>query len=323
MINNVLRSKVLLLICLLIVDLSIPIGIKNYVNEKTADGKMYKSFLNASISVLSATNNEKSTNNKYGFTKSVLISAMPSLYLKDETENEAVILKEKDEISDETGNKPMNSSTSAKEMGDKPLVLIYHTHATESYKDKTSKGTYRSRNKDENMVSVGEEMVKVLENEYGIKCIHDETLHDYPSYNAAYDNSLFSAKKILKKYPSIRYVFDIHRDGLPSNNNNARYNGKINGKNVANIMIVLGLNHSKSKQNLDFANEVKNKSDSMYPSLCLNVEKRYQYRYNQWLRGKSILLEIGSNLNSLQEAKKSSSLMGKVIGQIITKDMNK
>lgn len=228
----------------------------------------------------------------------------------------------KEEVEKAYVQKPLNTKTNLKNYNDnKPLVLLYHTHATESYKDKTTKGTYRSRDANKNMLAVGREIKKVLKDEYGINTLQDTKLHDYPSYNAAYDNSLMSAEDYLKRYPSIQYVFDIHRDGLPSSNNNAKYNGNVGGMKVANVMMVLGMNHKNSKLNLKFANKIKHNFDKTYPNVLISIVQREEYRYNQWLSPNAALFEVGSNLNTLNEARNSGKLIGRVLGETIKKDL--
>lgn len=49
---------------------------------------------------------------------------------------------------------------------------------------------------------------------YGFQVIHDTTLCDYPAYNGAYDRSYAVAEQWLEQYPSIKVVFDVHRDAL-------------------------------------------------------------------------------------------------------------
>ncbi|WP_290772244.1 stage II sporulation protein P [Anaerofustis sp.] len=329
MLSGVLKNKSLILICLLIFNFSVPISIKKQIDEKTKDAAVYKGIIKESVVSMNedTVSKDDKKGSSYGFTKNILVASMPFLHLK-ETGYEEVKIKNNDKMEDKESKeltlakKKMNAvSTVGGKISDKPLVLIYHTHATESFKDKTTKGTYRSRNNDENMVSVGREVVKVLKNEYGIEAVHDTSQHDYPSYNAAYDNSLKSAEKILKKNPGIKYVFDIHRDGLPSSSDNLKYKGKVGNTKVSNVMIVLGMNHKNSSKNLKFANKIDAQFDKMYPSISLGVTKREPYRYNQWLSSNSILFEVGSNLNTLEESKNSGKLIGRVIGEVIKKDM--
>ena len=99
-----------------------------------------------------------------------------------------------------------------------PQVLVIHTHTSEAYTP-TKENNYipsdpdRTEDPRYNIVRVGEEIVKYLEEE-GISVVHDKTIHDYPSYNGSYQQSLKTIQAQLEKNPSIKIVLDIHRDGL-------------------------------------------------------------------------------------------------------------
>ena len=99
-----------------------------------------------------------------------------------------------------------------------PVVLIIHTHGTESYLPDgvnyyTENDTFRSTDINENVVSVGKVISDEL-NKAGIVTIHDTTMYDEASYNAAYTNSRNAVKKWLAEYPSIKCVIDVHRDAI-------------------------------------------------------------------------------------------------------------
>ena len=64
-----------------------------------------------------------------------------------------------------------------------------------------------------NMIAVGNALAEVLNNR-GIKTIHDTTVHDYPAYNGSYERSKATVLKNLEKYPSVKIVLDVHRDGI-------------------------------------------------------------------------------------------------------------
>ena len=105
--------------------------------------------------------------------------------------------------------------------GEGPKVLIYHSHATESYEmDGTDiydpSGDHRTLDTNYNMIRVGEEMKAVFE-AAGIGVVHDTTLYDYPSYNDAYNRSVQGVAANLEKYPSLVLLLDVHRDALVAN----------------------------------------------------------------------------------------------------------
>lgn len=191
---------------------------------------------------------------------------------------------------------------------DGPQVLIVHTHTTESYSDDTVyTSSDRSTDEMKNIVAVGNVFEKIL-NENGISVIHDTTVHDYPSYNGAYTRALTTIKKNLGQYPSIKIVLDIHRDGIVrSDGTKVKVIADVNGMQCAQVMIVAGsdaggLSHDNWRDNMNFAAHIQKKANEMYPSLMRPVNLREE-RFNTHMTKGSIIMEIGSNGNTLEEAK--------------------
>ena len=128
--------------------------------------------------------------------------------------------------------------------GEGPKVLIYHSHATESYTmDGTDiyepSGDHRTLDTNYNMVRVGEEMKAVFE-AAGIGVVHDTTLYDYPSYNDAYKRSLEGIAANLEKYPSIVLALDVHRDALVANDGTIYKVVAGTVDDCAQVMMVMG-----------------------------------------------------------------------------------
>ena len=207
-----------------------------------------------------------------------------------------------------------------------PQVLIMHTHTTESYALSDNDYydiNYTSRNLDatRNVVRVGDEITKQLE-AAGIGVIHDTTVHDYPSYNGSYDRSKQTVETILAQYPSIKVVLDIHRDAIETNDG-TRYApvANIDGRNAAQIMIISGcddgtMDYPNYLQNLAFASVLEQQIESDYPGLTRPISFKYKY-YNQSLTTGSLLIEVGSNSNSLDEAIYSGYLLGKSLAKTL------
>lgn len=255
----------------------------------------------------------------------ILISSQIPIMDSYEVDDVEITEEEQEEIYKLTSSKPLNDGAVAiNNTGDKPLVLLYATHTTESYtsssKTKINYVSYaRSLDERYNMVAVCKEIKKVLENKYGIQVVLDTTIHDYPNYNSSYSNSLKTIKKNLKKYPSIKYVFDIHRDGLAENQKNKEvYATTVNGVNSTRVMMVVGLNHKNSANNSKFSDQVYRTFQDMYPSLTRPSVKRSKAKYNQFVSDNAVLFEVGSNLSTLEEAKASASYLGDVLGKVIT-----
>lgn len=194
--------------------------------------------------------------------------------------------------------------------------LLFHTHTTESYtfKDNINVNNYRTTDKNYNMVSVGKMLFNSLKAK-GFNCVHDESLHDYPSYNGAYKSSLATIQEYLKnkKYD---FVIDVHRDAL-SSNLGYRPTVEIEGTSVAKLMFVVGtdacgLSHSEWMKNLKLALMIQNRANEMYPGFFrdLNLSKS---RYNQHISNGAFIIEVGATGNSLEEAQNAMKYLANVI----------
>lgn len=207
-----------------------------------------------------------------------------------------------------------------------PQVLIYHTHATECYMDKkadyyTDKDKTRTTDKSKNMVAVGEVLANEIEKS-GFSVVHDKTLHDYPSYSGSYNNSANTINKTLKKYPSIKIIIDLHRDSIGTKTEKTATTKLINGKSAAQVMLVMGSNtgfidnHPNWKENLKLATRLQQTFNNKYPGLSRALLLRSSL-YNQNLSKGAMLIEIGTEANTLSEAKYSATLVGKSIVSVM------
>ena len=190
-------------------------------------------------------------------------------------------------------------------------VLIVHTHTTESYtpSEKFSYSptdTDRTPDKSFNMVKVGKEIEKTLKS-HGIKVYHDTTINDYPSYNGSYNKSGANVSNHIKNDPSIKIVLDVHRDAIESKGGGkVKYTAKINSEDAAKIMLVVGsdlsgLEHKNWEGNLSFAYKLQQHITSIYPDLMRPINFRSQ-RFNQQLAPAAIIVEVGTNGNTMDEA---------------------
>lgn len=207
-----------------------------------------------------------------------------------------------------------------------PTVLIYHTHTTETYEliDRgfyTKERSSRSENSAENMIRIGEEICKVLE-EKGYKTIHDKTVYD-EQYSGAYDRSRETITKILKENPSIQVVLDIHRDAIyQKEGSRIKPTAVINGVKSAQIMIISGCedgnvtNFPNWEKNLTFALKLQNKLSKDNPSLMRPL-MFCSRKYNMDLMPCSLLVEFGSDANTLWEAVYSARLFAQSLSALL------
>ena len=212
--------------------------------------------------------------------------------------------------------------------GEGPKVLIYHSHATEAY---TMDGTdvyqasdsYRTLNTEQNMVRVGEEMAAVFE-AAGIGVVHDTTLYDYPNYNDAYGRSMEGVSALLKQYPSIVLVMDVHRDALAASDGTIYKVVAGSVDNCAQVMMVMGSDaggqpHPNWKVNLSLALSIQNALAQKWSTLARPTVLRAA-RFNQQLSTGSILVEVGSHGNTLQEAITAARLFARTAAELIASE---
>ncbi len=209
-----------------------------------------------------------------------------------------------------------------------PQVLIVHTHTTEGYINSLSdlnnkNAVTSSRDPRYSVVRVGDEIAEILRKKYGIEVVHNGTVHDYPDYNKSYTNCLSTVTKILKSYPSIKVVLDIHRDGLGGNGQKLRAVKNINGKNAAQVMFVVGsnatgLNHPNWKENLAFAVKLEDRLNSISPGLAKPIFIS-RYRYNQHVTNGAIIIEVGGDGNLLSECIESAKYIAQAINDVLFK----
>lgn len=203
-----------------------------------------------------------------------------------------------------------------------PQVLIVHSHATEAYtmpsgqKYKAS-GNCRTKDTNYNVVRVGDEVAAALSS-YGISVLHDRTLHDSPSYNDAYPNSYDAIASYLEKYPSLVYILDIHRDAVEDADGNQYKLVTREDPHAAQCSIVLGNDYEHWQDNLTLAVAVQQTINEKHPTLMRPI-LMIGYRYNQHFTTGSLLVEIGTAGNSLDEALYSARLFAQGFAETILK----
>ena len=201
---------------------------------------------------------------------------------------------------------------------DDPLVIIYHTHSSESYMPYKESNYHREEVKG-TVREVGDVMEEQLENQ-GINVIHDKTIHDRPSYNESYDKSLATIKSLIKKYPTAEYIIDLHRDAAAASATEGKYT-VIDGKRVAKFSLVVGQANENYVELYDFAKTVSDRSGEMFSGFNGAIIEK-NYNYNEFISNKALLLEVGNNKNTIEEANACGRYFADVLATVI-KDENK
>lgn len=212
----------------------------------------------------------------------------------------------------------------------KVQVLIFHTHTCESYLDRDD-GTYpadyypRSTDNSKNITSVGDRIEEELKKS-GIGVIHDKTLHDYPSYSGSYERSYDTIQYYMNKYKDIKVVLDIHRDAIGAGGEEGKVKPffEYKGQKCAQIMIMTGYSYEGGgyfpfwEENLRFAIRLQQQAETMYPGLTRPLNFGC-YTYNLNVCSGSLLIEFGTDVNTLGEAKRSGTLLGKALAKVLQK----
>ena len=198
----------------------------------------------------------------------------------------------------------------AASLPDGPTVLILHTHGTESYsEDGLSYGEdtpFRTEDTERNVVAVGRVLAAEL-NARDIPTLHCQVMHDAEDYNSSYELARRSIESYLEKYPSIRYIIDLHRDAIiRSDGSMIAPAAETPDGRAAQLMLVVGTDafgadHHGWQDNLNVACKLQSRLNSGL-SLARPINLRGA-SFNQQFRAGSMLLEVGSCGNTLDEAK--------------------
>lgn len=223
-----------------------------------------------------------------------------------------------DELFD--ARKLLGKDMTMKTSKDKPQILIYHTHSQETYSDS------RKGRESDTVVGVGSYLTVLLEEKYGYNVIHDKTKYDLMGgsldRNLAYNYARKGIEKILEENPSVEVIIDLHRDGAK----NKRVT-KINGKDTAQIMFFNGLCRNAKgeienlknpyiQDNLAFSFQLQLKGRELFPGLMYKNYLQY-LRYNQHLRKKSLLIELGTDKNTVEEAMNAMDYLAVVLDEVL------
>lgn len=204
---------------------------------------------------------------------------------------------------------------------DIPQILIYHTHSQETYAD-------YPENSEADVIHLGECLAKLLR-EKGYNVYHDESVYDYRNgkldRSAAYTYALDGISGLLQKYPSIEVVLDVHRDGV---SDGTRLVTEIDGTETAKIMFFNGTSMSPDgpieylpnpnlKENLAFSFQMQLLAAGKYPGLTRKIYLK-GLRYNEHVRARSALIEVGAQTNTYAEAKAAMMPLSDLLDQVLT-----
>nr|WP_304055906.1 stage II sporulation protein P [Enterocloster clostridioformis] len=200
----------------------------------------------------------------------------------------------------------------------KPQILIYHTHSQEAYKDSGPGQT---------VVGVGDYLTRLLEAK-GYNVYHDKSVYDLKNgqldRSKAYNYALDGITNILQQNPSIEVVLDIHRDGVGEN---LHLVTQVDGRDTAQIMFFNGLSQTPEgpieylqnpyrEDNLAFSLQMQLGAAAYYPGFTRKIYLK-GLRYNEHLRPKSSLIEVGAQTNTYEEALNAMEPLSELLDMVL------
>ena len=197
---------------------------------------------------------------------------------------------------------------------EKARILLYLTHTTEAFKPAKNDSFYEQYN----IVGVGDVLKNELEKNYNIEVVHDKTIHN-TSYLESYKRSGETLDKYLSEFEDFDLIIDLHRDSLDNKN---LVTTKIDNKDVAKIMFVLTKNNPNFLENEELAIDLTSLANDLYPGFARNIlyYNNGSNSFNQTKSSKLVLIEVGAQLNTVEEAINSAKLLSTVIGEYLAKE---
>ena len=203
--------------------------------------------------------------------------------------------------------------------GDGPQILIFHTHSREGFADSVQGDPSTT------IVGVGERLTQILTEDYGYNVLHHTAEYD-ADRNQAYSKALPELEQILQENPSIQVVIDLHRDEMPES---TRLVMDLDGKPTARFMFFNGLSKTKKtgditylynenlEGNLAFSFQMQKKAVEFYPGLTRKIYLK-GYRYNMHLKDKYLLVELGAQNNTVEEAMNACDPLAHILDMVLS-----
>ncbi len=201
-----------------------------------------------------------------------------------------------------------------------PQILIYHTHSQEAFADSVP-GDRKTT-----IVGVGERLAQVLTEDYGYKVLHHQGVYDLPSRDDAYSAALPEIEKLLEENPQIQVVIDLHRDAMDES---TRLVTDMDGRPTARFMFFNGLSRTKKtgnisylynknlEGNLAFSFQMQKAAVEYYPGLTRKIYLK-AYRYNMHLRPRNLLIELGAQNNTVEEAMNAVEPLAHILDMVLS-----
>ena len=190
------------------------------------------------------------------------------------------------------------------------LVYLYNTHNREEYAT-TVYGITPT------VVDVSSMIQNELLKYYVYSYVEDmdvvgEMYKKKLSYYDTYDISRSNIMKIRKKYPSIDYIFDVHRDSVTKDLSIV----KIGDKSYAKVMFLIGKKNPNYKENEKNIEKMASYINKKYHGV-LRSNYYNKYYFNQDISSNAFLVEVGGPDNTIYELHNTASVLAEAIVYLI------
>lgn len=216
-----------------------------------------------------------------------------------------------------------NNEEKVEILEDEPLVYIYNTHQTEKYKS----GILETYNVSSTVLIASKILKEYLE-DLGIKVIveEDNVADKLNSLNWKYGSSYKVSRMFMedakRKYPSLKYFIDLHRDS----SNYEKTTTEINGEKYVKILFVVGLDNKNYEPNLklveDLSDILKSYNGDLYRGIMKKSGKGVNGIYNQDFSANTMLIEVGGQYNNISEVNNTLKIFSKVLYDYIKENLN-
>ncbi|OON98449.1 MAG: hypothetical protein ATN35_04985 [Epulopiscium sp. Nele67-Bin004] len=208
-------------------------------------------------------------------------------------------------------------------------TYAFHTHAEEIYEDES----WDDAGTNAGVILVANELERILEETYGIEVLH--VVADFYENGSLvvtggeYERMEPVIQQVIDDNPSIQIAIDIHRDSL--GNPDLHLMTEIDGQETAKIMFVNGVCMRRDadnnlipqqflvsdyiEDNLAFSLQAQMAGLTYYPDMMRKIYLN-QYRYSTHMLPYSLLLEVGADNNSVQEAINAMTPFAQILAQV-------
>lgn len=230
--------------------------------------------------------------------------------------------KEEQEAKESSNILSTNYTNDIRLTKDNPQILIYHTHSSETYAD-SPKNNYHSDDIQNSVMSIGDLLTTEL-SQRGWGVVHNIKYNDL-SYNESYATSAKTLQSMLSQYSSVKIAIDLHRDGRTLATEQSKkslhdnYTTTINGETVAKFFLVVGQRNKNVEELKKQAEEITDLAEKKYPGLVCPVVMKQYGRFNQYMSENGLLIEIGNNATSTEEAKGTSKYVAEILDEYYSK----